>query len=164
VTDEFYDLPPAGPAPPARRAARRGQDLRLGRVALGAVLVVLVSAALTLGLAALHAVRLLFAEQSPPDPEVVEAYLRRIGFWFPVVWNVILTFIVARKIALRVRRDGGVHGMLLGAAVGLLDLVAVIVGAGHVAGWLGGLGLLVVVGWLGGALGDRTREHRLFTR
>jgi hypothetical protein len=55
--------------------------------------------------------------------------------------------------------------MLLGAVVALLDLGAVIfAGAGNLVAWMGGLGLLVLVGWVGGLWGDRTREYRLFTR
>jgi hypothetical protein len=165
MTGDLYDIPPVEPLAPPPRRARSGEDLLLGRVLLGGLLIVLASSALTLLLTALHALRLMFTEESPPDPEVVEDFLRRIGFWFPVALDLLFTLVVARKLALRVRRDGWLHGMLVGVVVALLDLVAVIVtGAGDLAAWVGGLGLLVLTGWLGGVWGDRTREYRLFTR
>jgi hypothetical protein len=165
VTGDLVDVPPAEPYAPPPRRARGGTEIALGRVLLGGLLVVLASSAFTLLVTVLHAVRLTFAEQAPPDPEVVEAFLARLGFWFPVVLDLLFTLIAARRIALRVRRDGWLHGMLVGAAVAFLDLVAVIVlGSGSFLAWLGGLGLLVLTGGVGGLWGDRVREYRMFTR
>ncbi|MDZ7294250.1 MAG: hypothetical protein ONB14_02360 [candidate division KSB1 bacterium] len=129
-------------------------QLRWGRLLVAAVLIWLVSVLLTGVVVFGYAFVLGWQARGAPDQAQIKDFADTVAPWLGRVALVVLTFGAALWVARRTGRAAQVHGLALGALVGLPNLVVSLPpGLADV----GTLLLAVLAGWGGSLLAGKTR-------
>ena len=127
-------------------------ELRLGRVFLVGMGVFVVSFLLVTLIIAAYALALGFEARGAPDQAEIQRFADSVAPWAGPVIGILLTLGAAVWTARRVPAHKALHGLLLGAVVGLLFLAVGTMGGITMTDLLG-LAMIAAAGWVGGVLG-----------
>jgi hypothetical protein len=128
---------------------------------LGAGLAVIALSFLSLmAMITAYALVLAFQARGAPDQAAINHFAARVSPKFMPWLEMVLTLVVAHRVARRAQNAGILHGLLIGIVAGLLNL-AVTLAFGARLGLTNLLILLMVValGWLGGIIGQKRTVH-----
>ncbi len=127
-------------------------ELRLGRVFLLGIGVFVVSFLFVTLIITVYAFALGFEARGAPDQAEIQRFASNVAPWAGPVISILLTLVAALWTARRVPARRALHGLLLGAVVGLLILAVGSTGETHTTDLLGAA-MIVAIGWVGGVLG-----------
>lgn len=124
---------------------------------LGAALVVIVlSFLIVMGIITIYAFVLAFHARGAPDQNAINHFAARISPKLIPWLEMLLTLIVALRVARRAEKAGVVHGLFIGILAGLLSLAVTLAFGGRLG--LDDLAFFLIVvglGWLGGFVGQK---------
>jgi hypothetical protein len=134
--------------------------IRWLRVFGAALVVVVVSFLIVMGMITIYAFVLAFQARGAPNQNAINHFAARISPRLIPWLEMLLTFIVAFWVARGAEKAAVVHGLFVGILAGLLSLALTLPFGGRVdLHNLLFLLIVVVLGWLGGFVGHKGRKN-----
>ena len=134
--------------------------IRWLRVFGAALVVVVVSFLIVMGMITIYAFVLAFQARGAPNQNAINHFAARISPRLIPWLEMLLTFIVALWVARGAEKAAVVHGLFIGILAGLLSLALTLPFGGRFdLHDLLFLLIVVVLGWLGGFVGHKGRKN-----
>ena len=134
--------------------------IRWLRVFGAALVVVVVSFLIVMGMITIYAFVLAFQARGAPNQNAINQFAARISPRLIPWLEMLLTFIVAFWVARGAEKAAVVHGLFIGILAGLLSLALTLPFGGRFdLHDLLFLLIVVVLGWLGGFVGHKGRKN-----
>ena len=133
--------------------------IRWLRVFGAALVVIVLSFLIVMGIVAIYAFVLAFQARGAPNQSAINHFAARISPRLMPWLEILLTFIVALWVARRAEKAAALHGLFIGVLAGLLSLTLTLPFGGRFDLHNLLLSLIVVLmGWLGGFVGHKKRK------
>jgi hypothetical protein len=124
------------------------------RVLGAAVAVIALSFLVLTGVVTVYSFILAFQARGSPDQAAISQFGRSVSRWLIPLSEMTFTLLAAAVVARKTDKAGLLHGLLVGIAVGLLDVIVTLTFHGRLDFLKLSLVLIIVgLGWLGGLVG-----------